>query len=132
MGLWVVWNVDRSLVSIAPLRLKMWLLHRRFLSAKRKPRPPCRGFLPLRVPPPSSRESHCSGKWLTGATKWRSSLNQLKRGDVGKSPWGTCEGRARSALYAELDAKRKAKKRKKRNKKNLSLGISLAMSAECR
>src|SRR4029079_18350990 len=71
MGLWVVWNVDRSLVSIAPLGLKMWLLHRRFLSAKRKPRPPCRGFLPLRVPPPSSRESHCTGKWLTGATKWR-------------------------------------------------------------
>src|SRR5262249_13483479 len=64
--------------------------------------------------------------------KMASSSNQLKRGDVGKSPWGTCEGRARSALYAELDAKRKAKKRKKRNKKNLSLGISLAMSAECR
>jgi hypothetical protein len=28
------------------------------------------GFLPLRFPPPSSRESHRTIKWLTGATKW--------------------------------------------------------------
>jgi len=29
------------------------------------------------TPPPSSRESHCTGKWLTGATKRRLSSNQL-------------------------------------------------------
>src|SRR5262245_36100753 len=28
------------------------------------------GFLPLRVPPPSPRESHCAGNRLTRATKW--------------------------------------------------------------
>jgi hypothetical protein len=38
---------------------------------KRKPRPPCRGFLPLRVPPPSSRESHLLREWFNVARQGR-------------------------------------------------------------